>query len=1076
MTARYAELLAATNFSFLRGASHPGELVVTAEALGMSAIGVADRNTLAGVVRAWSEAKDRNIRALTGCRLVFADGAPELICYPSDREAYGRLTKLLTIGQRRSKKGECELAFEDFAAHAEGQLLLVVPPTRLDEAFTRDLTRLAREWRGNVWLAASRGYGARDLQRLSKLSELARHAGAPMAATNDVLYHRPERRPLQDVLTCIREKTTIHQAGLALAANAERHLKSPAEMGRLFAAFPDAVERSLEIVERVGFDLSQLRYEYPDEPVPPGKTAIQHLTDLAWEGAAWRYPGGAPEKVQSLIRHELSLIEKLNYPNYFLTVHDIVRWARDQGILCQGRGSAANSSVCFCLGVTAADPTKPDQDLLFSRFISEERNEPPDIDVDFEHERREEVMQYVFQRYGRHRAAIAATVIHYRPRMAIRQVGKALGLTEDITAAMANTVWGSWGSELPEGHVRQAGFDPAAPEIRRATALASELIGFPRHLSQHVGGFVLTKRRLDETVPIGNAAMPDRTFIEWDKDDIDELGLMKVDVLALGMLSALRKSLDFLRRDHGRTDLKDIADIPQEVPQVYEMLSHADSVGVFQVESRAQMSMLPRLRPRRFYDLVIEVAIVRPGPIQGDMVHPYLRRREGKDPVEFPAPAPEHGPPDELRQVLGKTLGVPLFQEQAMRLAIEAAKFTDAEANGLRRAMATFRHYGSVGTYGVKFVEGMVARGYDAEFAQRCFKQIEGFGSYGFPESHAISFALLVYASSWIKWAYPDAFCAALINSQPMGFYQPAQLVRDAQQHGVEVRAPCILASDWDCTLEEAGEASAAGAHPQGRNDPLKAVRLGFRQIRGLKQEEIRRLVEARAAGARTIPALARAARLSRRTMELLAEADVFRALGLTRRTALWAVKGLAGEAKVETDAPLLARMGVAEDGVELPDMALPQHVAEDYRTLSLSLKAHPVAFFRQRLAQAACVPCGELPKMRNGRRTAVGGLVLIRQRPGTAKGVTFLTLEDETGPANIVVWKDVFEQHRKLIMTASFLIVRGKLQIEGEVVHLVAEQFADLSSELSRLRDDDVTPRIRSRVDGRLIRSRDFH
>ncbi|HEX2559528.1 PHP domain-containing protein, partial [Phenylobacterium sp.] len=625
---RYAELQTTTNFSFLKGASHPGELVATAEGLGMAAIGICDRNTLSGVVRAWSEARQRNIRALTGCRLDFADGTPSLVCYPSDREAYGRLTKLLTLGQRRSKKGECQLTYEDFAAHGEGQLLLLVPPARLDEAFERDLAKVAGDFRRNVWLAASRPYGARDLVRLSRLSELARNAGAPMVATNDVLYHRPDRRPLQDVLTCIAEKTTIQEAGLRLQANAERHLKSPAEMARLFARFPDAVERSLEVVERVGFDLSQLRYEYPDEPVPPGKTAIQHLTDLAWEGAKWRYPAGVPEKVKGLIRHELHLIEKLDYPNYFLTVHDIVRWARDQGILCQGRGSAANSSVCFCLGVTAADPTKPDQDLLFSRFISEERNEPPDIDVDFEHERREEVMQYVFERYGRHRAAIAATVIHYRPRMAIRQVGKALGLTEDITAAMANTVWGSWGHELPEGHVRQAGFDPNNPEIRRAVALASELIGFPRHLSQHVGGFVLTKRRLDETVPIGNAAMPDRTFIEWDKDDIDELGLMKVDVLALGMLSALRKSLDFIRKEHGRTEIQDLAQIPQEVPEVYDMLSRADSIGVFQVESRAQMSMLPRLKPRRFYDLVIEVAIVRPGPIQGDMVHPYLRRRE----------------------------------------------------------------------------------------------------------------------------------------------------------------------------------------------------------------------------------------------------------------------------------------------------------------------------------------------------------------------------------------------------------------------------------------------------------------
>ena len=621
-------------------------------------------------------------------------------------------------------------------------------------------------------------------------------------ATGDVLYHGPERRQLQDVLTCIREKCTIQQAGLRLEANAERHLKSPQEMARLFKPWPEAVARTLEIAERCRFSLGELKYEYPDEPVPPGKTAMQHLTDLAWAGADWRYPDGVPQKVVDLLNKELALIEELGYPNYFLTVHDIVQWAKDQGILCQGRGSAANSSVCFCLGVTAVDPCKKDHDVLFERFISKERDEPPDIDVDFEHERRELVMQYVYRRYGRHRAAICATVIHYRPRSAIRDVGKALGLTEDITAALANTVWGSWGDGVPDEHIRQAGLDPTNPEIRRAVDLATELLGFPRHLSQHVGGFILTKRRLDETVPIGNAAMKDRTFIEWDKDDIDTLGLMKVDVLALGMLTAIKRAMTMLAEDHGRTDIVDIADIPEDDPAVYDMLCKADSVGVFQVESRAQMSMLPRLKPREFYDLVIEVAIVRPGPIQGDMVHPYLRRRDGLEPVTFPKPAPEHGPADELEAILGKTKGVPLFQEQAMKLAMVAAKFTPEEANGLRRSMATFRNLGTVGDYGVKFVDGMVRRGYDPEFAQRCFKQIEGFGSYGFPESHAVSFAKLVYVSAWIKCHYPDVFCAALLNSQPMGFYQPAQLVRDAREHGVEVREPDVMLSDWDSKLE----------------------------------------------------------------------------------------------------------------------------------------------------------------------------------------------------------------------------------------------------------------------------------
>ncbi|WP_372786668.1 error-prone DNA polymerase [Phenylobacterium sp.] len=1066
---RYAELQAATNFSFLRGASHPGELVAGADALGIEAIGICDRNSLAGVVRAWSAKKElresgSKIRDLTGCRLDFADGTPSLLVYPSDREAYGRLTRLLTVGQRREKKGGCELHWRDFLAHAEGQLALVVPPDRLDERFEQALVRIGRELSGSVWLAASRRYGPRDLQRLSRLAALAQDSRVPMVATNDVLYHGPERRALQDVLTCIRETCTIQDAGLRLEANAERHLKSPEEMARLFARFPGAVERSLEVAERMEFDLSNLSYEYPDEPVPPGKTAIQHLRDLTWAGAQWRFSTGMGEKERATIQGELDLIEKLDYPNYFLTVHDIVQWARDHGILCQGRGSAANSCVCFCLGVTAVDPTKEDQDLLFSRFISENRGEPPDIDVDFEHERREEVMQYVYDRYGRDRAAIVATVIHYRPRMAIRQVGKALGLTEDITAALANTVWGSWGDSVPDEHIRQAGLDPANPEIRRAVSLAEELLGFPRHLSQHVGGYVLTQRRLDETVPIGNAAMKDRTFIEWDKDDIDALKLMKVDVLALGMLTALKKSFDILGID-------DIADIPQEDPAVYDMLCEADSIGVFQVESRAQMSMLPRLRPRKFYDLVIEVAIVRPGPIQGDMVHPYLRRREGAEPVEFPSPSPEHGDAKELEQVLKKTCGVPLFQEQAMRLAIEAAKFSADDADGLRRSMATFRSNGKLWEYKEMFIRGMSDRGYDPEFAARCFKQIEGFGSYGFPESHAISFALLVYASAWVKWHHPEVFCASLLNSQPMGFYQPAQLVRDAKEHGVEVRPPDIVASDWDCTLEP----------PDDPRSPHRALRLGLRQIKGFRQEEAEAFMKARALGLATLEDFVLRSGLSRRGLELLAEADAFRALGLDRRQALWAVKGMAGEIHAERDAPLLTRQSLKEAQVQLPFMSLPKEVAEDYRTTSLSLKRHPVHFFRDDLARMRVVPCAALKTLRDRRRVSVGGLVLVRQRPGTAKGVVFLTLEDETGIANIVCWKDAFDANRRLVMSASFLVVHGQLQVANNVIHLVAERFTDLSAKLGEMRDHEAAPGAappppHARVSSRLVRSRDFH
>jgi len=1086
----YAELQAVSNFSFLRGASHPGELVTAAKALGLDAIGVADHNTLSGVVRAWAKGREIGQRVLTGARLNFADSTPSVLCYPVDREAWGRLTRLLTLGQRRAPKGECWLTRDDLLAYGEGQLILIVPPAQLDEAFEAELAGLGDAFAGRAWLLASRPYGGRDLKRLWRLDALGERCGAPMIAAGDVLYHGPERRALQDVVTCVREKCAIAEAGLRLEANAERHLKPPAEMARLFAQWPAAVARTHKVADRIDFDLGQLRYEYPDEPVPPGKTAIAHLTDLAWKGAAWRYPAAVPDKVSRLLDHELALIAELDYPNYFLTVHDIVAWARSKGILCQGRGSAANSVVCFCLGVTAVDPTEPDHDMLFARFISKERDEPPDIDVDFEHERREEVIQYVYDRYSRERAAICATVIHYRPRSAIRDVGKALGLTEDVTAALANTVWGSFGDGLPDDHIRQAGLDPESPEIRRAVTLAETLLGFPRHLSQHVGGFVLTKRRLDETVPIGNAAMKDRTFIEWDKDDIDALGLMKVDVLALGMLSAIRKAMNMI-------GIAELADIPREVPAVYEMLSRADSVGVFQVESRAQMSMLPRMKPKRFYDLVIEVAIVRPGPIQGDMVHPYLRRRDGLEKVDFPTPSPEHGPANELDAVLGKTMGVPLFQEQAMRLAIEAAKFTPEEANGLRRSMATFRSDGNLGSYRAKFVGGMTVRGYDPDFAARCFRQIEGFGSYGFPESHAISFAKLVWVSAWIKYVRPDAFCAALLNSQPMGFYQPAQLVRDAREHGVEVRPVDILASTWNCTLEplngsslpligrvdrpQVGTGGVAAPSPPAlrATSPIKgeeehklhAVRLGFREIIGLNEKEVERLVAAREAGAGTLRDLAARAGLSRRSLELLAEADALRSLGLDRRQGLWAVKGLAPEAKAESLAPLLALMGPpAEPPPALPVMSLAAHVAEDYRTAGLSLKAHPCAFFRTLLTDLGAVTAARLKTLRDGSRVSIGGLVLTRQRPGTAKGVVFATLEDETGAANAVVWPDVFLANRRTVMGSRFLVVHGRLQRVGDVIHVVAERFTDLTARLADLRETEGVPV------GRLQRSRDFH
>jgi error-prone DNA polymerase len=1130
----YAELAVTTNFSFLRGASHPQEMVATADDLGCFAIGIADRNSFAGVVRAYDEAKNRKIKLLVGTRLVTVDGF-EVLAYPTDRPAYGRLCRLITEGNLKAKKGECYLTFEQIQSASEGQMLIAIPPPALfveparsresrdqsplcsppqkgkgeghshgkeRETFKQRLSALVRTAPGRTFLAGVHYHRGDEPRRLGSLAELGERLGAPLVAVNDVFYHAPERRPLADMLTCVREKCTIREAGLRLAVNAERHLKAPAEMERLFAKFPEAIARTVDIAKACSFSLGELTYEYPDEPVPPGKTAQQHLEDLTWAGAQTRYPSdkypnGIPEEVEERLHEELALVAKLDYARYFLTVHDVVAHAREKlKILCQGRGSAANSAVCFCLGITEVNPgtTK----LLFARFISENRGEPPDIDVDFEHERREEVIQYIYRRYGRHRAAICATVVHYRSRRAIREVGKVMGLTEDVTAALAKTVWG-YGDGLPDEHIRQAGLDPFNPAIRQAVHLADELIGFPRHLSQHVGGFVLTRGPLDETAAIANAAMEDRTFIEWDKDDIDTLGLMKVDVLALGMLSCLRRGLDLLKTHYGR-DLS-LATIPQDgtedAKEVYAMLSRADSVGVFQVESRAQMSMLPRLKPQRFYDLVIEVAIVRPGPIQGDMVHPYLRRRDGIDEEHYPSPDPAHGPKNELEEVLKRTLGVPLFQEQAMQIAIDAAKFTPDEADGLRRAMATFRHNGTVHLFEDKFILGMVRRGYDRAFSERCFEQIKGFGEYGFPESHAASFALLVYASSWIKCRYPDVFCAAILNSQPMGFYQPAQLVRDARQHGVEIRAADVNFSDWDCTLEPGAPTLASPASGEGK-EGAHAVRLGFRLIQGLNKDELKKLITARGNGFSSIERLAAVAGVSRFTIERLAEADAFRSLGLDRRAALWAARRLDGigartprraDSTTPGEALPLLRPHLSDElfpepPVALPAMPLCEHVVEDYVATGLSLKEHPVHFFRERLAALGAVRNAALrgDDMRQDKVVTVAGLVLVRQRPGTAKGVIFMTLEDETDIANIIVWPKAFEKNRRTVMTARFLAVRGRLQRAGLVIHVVAERFVDLSAELPWLREggDLFSPQFSGGLlpaDASLpLKSRDFH
>ncbi|WP_456755840.1 error-prone DNA polymerase [Bradyrhizobium sp. USDA 4461] len=1101
----YAEIGITSNFSFLRGGSDPRAYVHQASELKIPVIGLADHNTLAGVVRAWKELDSEKVlhppKLLIGARIVFTDGTPDILVYPRDRAAYGRLCQLLTRGKRgrgieRVEKGDCRLTLSDLIDFAEGQLLVLALPHRFEASKALDLlAQLKASAADGVWLAASLLYRGDDKRRLARLHDLATDAGVPLLATNEVLYHHPARRPLQDVLTCIREKTTIEAIGRRLEANAERHLKPAHEMVRLFRDLPDAIAETLRFAARISFSLDQLKYQYPDEPVPPGKTAQQHLEDLTWAGVDKYFGGEIDDKLRATLNKELALIAELKYAHYFLTVHDIVHYARSQNILCQGRGSAANSAVCYVLGVTSVDPTKVD--LLFERFISKERLEPPDIDVDFEHSRREEVMQYVYRRYGRHRAAIIATVIHYRPRSAIRDVGKALGLTEDVTAALADTVWGSWGKGLNDMQVRQAGLDPKNAMINLAVELATELIEFPRHLSQHVGGYVLTQDRLDTYVPIGNAAMEDRTFIEWDKDDVDALHMMKVDVLALGMLTCIRKCFDLIADHKGKR--WELASVPQDEEPVYDMLCRGESLGVFQVESRAQMNMLPRLKPRTFYDLVIEVAIVRPGPIQGDMVHPYLKRRSMK-PEDIEYPYPKGGNKDELRNVLHKTLGVPLFQEQAMRIAIEAAKFTSEEANGLRRSMATFRNLGTIGKFGDKMIGNMIARGYDPEFAKNCFEQIKGFGSYGFPESHAASFAQLVYISSWLKHHHPDAFCCSLLNSQPMGFYAPAQIVGDARHNGVTVREVDVSFSFAQNTLEE-------------RDGKYCAVRLGFRQIDGfhwLDEDEERlkslqlsfrdaplgagpesifqhrrgpmasglslreprnddaekvedwadRIVAARNRKPFTsLEDFARDTALPKRALILLADADAFRSLGLDRREALWAVRRLPDDVPLPLFQAATAREQPDEGAKPLPEMPRPEQVVADYQTIRLSLKGHPMEFLREMFTRERVVACHTINQSNDRRRVRCAGVVLVRQRPGSAKGVVFMTLEDETGIANIVVWPKVMEQYRKEVMGARLILVEGYIQSSPEgVTHLVAQRMTDRSHDLIGLANDSLS------------------
>jgi error-prone DNA polymerase len=1092
----YAELAVTSNFTFLTGASHPDELVSQAAAVGLAAIAITDTNTLAGAVRAHVAAKDAGVPFILGCRLRFNEPMPlDVLVYPTDLRSYGRLCRLLTTGMMRAPKGQCHLALHDFLENNEGLLAIVMPPPALDQDFMHVVEGMRRVLDDDrLSLGAQCLYKDDDRGWLERLAFLSRQTHVPLVATNDVHYHVPQRRPLQDVLTCIREGCTIGQAGLRLLANAERHIKTPQEMARLFAAYPEAIARTMEIARRAlgirrgdatskpasiplirnpqsairnesgGFSLDQLRYQYPDELCPAGVSPIEHLRRLTFEGSVHRYPAGVPQRVRLEIEHELDLIAELKYAQYFLTVHDLVQFARSRNILCQGRGAAANSAVCFCLGVTSVDPGRID--MLFERFVSRERNEPPDIDIDFEHERREEVIQHIYQKYGRHRAALTAEVITYRGRLAVREVGKALGFSQDCIDRLAKGQ--DWWDEQPLGPevLAQAGLNTqalGAPDGDRAVAalvwLTNELIGFPRHLSQHVGGFVITQDPLCELVPIENAAMPDRTIIQWDKDDIDALGMLKVDCLGLGMLTCIKKTMELVgeqfRRHYGR-DIS-LAMIPAEDPQVYDMMCEADTVGVFQVESRAQMSMLPRLRPRCFYDLVIEVAIVRPGPIVGDMVHPYLRRRQGIEPVVYPD--------EKVRAVLGKTLGVPLFQEQAMKLAMVAGGFTPGRADQLRRAIASKRNRTRLEELGRHLVSGMIANGYGKAFAQKCFQQFQGFSEYGFPESHAASFALLVYASAWLKKHYPAAFGAALLNSQPMGFYAPAQIIADAQHHGVQVLAVDVNFSGWDCRVSDCGMPATAGellADCGLKKD--KAIRLGMRMVKGLSQAQGMAIEQATALGRFTdIESLWRASGVMVSTLRHLAAADAFASMNLNRQAAMWQILALA-----QKEMPLFGDAGVTSAGALpgnslaacesaiplLPPMPPLQQVLQDYKHTGLSLKRHPMVFLRPILQERNVCTTEQIrdPRFKPyGSWATVAGLVLVRQRPSSAAGVIFVTIEDETGCANIMIRPSVLPRCKKAL-GGTILLFSGKVERVGQVMHVLAQAVEDISSQLQAL------------------------
>jgi len=1026
----YSELQVTSNFSFLRGASHPHELVAQAAAFGYEKIAITDRNTLAGIVRAHAAAREKDIAIIPACRLDLLDG-PSLLAYPTDREAYGRLSALLTLGNMRAEKGSCHLSRADVYAHSKGLIFTVVMPGVLNRQFSFEDSFIAavaeyREALGNqLYAGATRSYSGNDDKLIFRIAQLSSRYGLKMVATGDVHYHDASRRELQDVLTCVREKCTIEEAGFRLHQNAERYMKPVDEMKRLFRRYPEAIKNTLVITEACTFSLDELKYVYPEEINKSGRPPLEELEYLTWKGAHALYGEVIPEKVVNTVRYEMEFVKKMDYANYFLFVEDIVREARSRGILCQGRGSAANSAICYCLGITSVNPMK--FELLFERFISSERNEPPDIDVDFEHERREEIIQYIYDKYGRDRAAIVATVTQQHQKGAVRDVGKAMGLSVDTINRLSGSLW-EYTDEWFEGkRVVEQGLNPEDPHLKKTLELTAQMMGFPRQLGQHTGGFVVTQGKLTDLCPILNARMENRTNIEWNKDDIDALGFLKVDVLALGMLTCIRKAFDLCRNHYGRE--LTLANIPEDDPEVYNMISVADTLGVFQIESRAQMSMLPRLRPKCFYDLVIEVAIVRPGPIQGDMVHPYLRRRNGEEPVVYPSP--------ELEEILGRTLGVPLFQEQAMKIAIVAAGFTPAEADGLRRSMATFKFKGLVNQYEEKLISGMLAKGYSLDFAKRIFKQLEGFGSYGFPESHAASFALLVYVSCWLKYYYPDAFAAALLNSMPMGFYQPAQIVIDAQKHGVEVREVDVNYSARNNLLEE-------------KTARYFAIRLGFRQVKGIREEEMEILVSCRGNGYRSITGL-RDAGVSLATLERLADADAFRSMGLDRRKALWEVSAL-------QDMPTALFKGqpsesILETQVELPLMGKGEHVVQDYATAGLSLKAHPVSFVRDQLDMLRIRSCHVINnETTDGQLVKVAGLVLVRQRPGTAGGVCFITIEDETGYTNLVVFEKLFETYRKEILHSRLLMVEGRLQREGQVVHVIVSKCFDFTKMLGKL------------------------